>query len=255
VRDCCLTDAECSDGIACTVDECVSHRCMNAPLADRCGPTRECGQVLCAPNDPAADGDGCLVRAIDEGSYCTEDDDPCTIDSCQTSTCVHTSDGSGPRCLLLVPPYRGTLELVSRAQTLETAIEAAAVGGCTRDTGPTCELPPGQESTRLIALIEATQQDFTTVAMALAGRLAGPASPSTPRDPVVRARLALGLLADTPANLRSVIATLAQARARHLITRDFARARRAEARRILAGTRKLRGQLLRLVTQRKSFAR
>ena len=255
VRDCCLTDAECSDGIACTVDACVSHRCMNAPLADRCGPTRECGQVLCAPNDPAADGDGCLVQAINEGSYCTEDEDPCTIDSCASSACVHTSDGSGPRCLLLVPPYRGTLELVSRAQTLETAIQAAAVAGCTRDTGPTCELPPGQESTRLIALLDATQQDFSTVAMALAGRLAGPASPSTPRDPVVRARLALGLLADTPANLRSVIATLAQARTRHLITRDFSRARRAEARRILTGTRKLRGQLLRLVTRHQSFAR
>jgi cysteine-rich repeat protein len=255
VRDCCLTDAECSDGVACTVDACVSHRCMNAPLADRCGPTHECGQVLCAPEDPAADEDGCLVLATDEGSYCTEDEDPCTIDSCRSSTCVHTSDGSGPRCLLLVAPYRGTLDLVSRAQTLETAMQAATAPGCSPDTGPACELPPGQASTRLLALLDATHQDLATVAMALAGRLAGPASPSTPRDPVVRARLALGLLADTPANLRSVIATLGQARTRHLITRDFARARRTEARRILAGTRKLRAQLRRLVTRHQSFAR
>jgi hypothetical protein len=100
---------------------------MHAPLAERCGAPRACGQLLCAHDDPAADTAGCVVRAIDEGSYCTEDDDPCTIDACRSGACNHTSDGSGSRCLLLGPPYRTALDLLARARTLETAMQAAAV--------------------------------------------------------------------------------------------------------------------------------
>jgi cysteine-rich repeat protein len=253
---CCLVDADCEDGWACTADQCAAHVCLHAPLDERCGPPRDCAQLLCAPGDPAAGASGCVVRAIDESSYCSEDFDPCTIDACHGGSCRHESDRSGPRCEQLVRPYRTALDLLARARALETALQAALAVGCpSRAAATACDITQGDESARLIALLEATQLDLGTAALALAGRLAGPSSPDTPRDPLVRARLALGLLANTPTDLRGFLATLAQARARRVVAPAFARARRSEGMRLLRGARKLRGQLRRLITRRQSFAR
>jgi hypothetical protein len=199
---------------------------------------------------------GCLLRATDQDSYCGEDGDPCTIDACSDGACRHEADGSGPRCPQLINPYRVAVALLASARALETALQAAPTSACPQAPARTpCDLAAGDDTMRMVALLESARLDLETSALALAGRLAGSSSPSTPRDPEVRARLALGLLADTPGELRGFLATLAQARARREIAPAFARARRSEGVRLLRGVRKLRAHLRRIVARRQSFAR
>jgi len=88
-------------------------------------------------------------------------------------------------------------------------------------------------------------------AMALGGRLPGASAP----DAEVRIRLALGLIANTPGELRAFIATAAQGKGRHMIATGFAKARQAEARTLLQRTNQLRKQLRRIVAKKQSFAR
>ena len=254
VAGCCVTDAECADAFGCTEDRCTANACVHVAVDDRCGAAGECGRAVCVPGEAQADARGCLIRAVDESTYCTEDDDPCTIDACRTGLCEHDADGSGPRCPLLVAPFRTALGLLARARQLRNAFEAAVA--CTRDAGaPACDVTAGQDAARLVALLQATEMDLQTAALAISGRLAGSSSPETPRDPTVRAQLALGLLASTPGDLRAFLATLRQARAAGTIRAQFARTQRSEGTRLLRGTVKLRGQLNRIVARRRSFAR
>jgi cysteine-rich repeat protein len=257
IPGCCTVDADCDDGIACTADRCVARTrtCSSTPDDTRCGPGPECAQLMCSPGDAAADADGCIPRAIDEGGYCAEDGDPCTIDACRTGACLHQEDGSGPRCVALVTPYRTALALLARTRDLESSLRAAQAPDCTVPGTGACEIVAGASADRLVALLGSTELDLGTVALALAGRLADSSSASAQRDPVVRARLALGLLADTPANLRGFLATLAQARGQRAVAPAFARARRAEGRALLRGAAKLRRQLQKIVARRQSFAR
>src|SRR4029077_20648616 len=120
---------------------------------------------------------------------------------------------SGPRCPALDAPFRTVLDLLARTRALETELRAAVAGGCTKIGTPSCDMVAGSDADRLVALLASTELDLGTASLALAGRLADSSSPSSPRDPVVRARLALGLVAGTPIELRGFVATLVQARA------------------------------------------
>jgi cysteine-rich repeat protein len=255
VAGCCLVDAECADVVACTEDRCTGHACVHLPVDGRCGAPAECAGKVCAPGDAAADATGCVVRPVDESAYCAEDDDPCTIDACRAGLCEHEADGSGSRCPMLTVPFRTVLTLLDRARELQARLETAVAAGCSRVTPGACEVIPGEEPARLVTLLQATETDLQTAALAIAGRLAESSSPAAPRDPTVRATLALGLIANTPGDLRAFLATLRQARAHRVVGGPFARGRRTEAARLLRGTAKLRGQLQRVVARRRSFAR
>jgi hypothetical protein len=248
IAGCCRTDDDCKDPFACTADRCAEHQCLYVPLDDRCGPPADCGRPACAPREPGADTLGCVVRAVDEGSYCTEDGDPCTIDACQAGACEHDPDGSGPRCPMLVTPFRTARDLLTRARGLRASV--ACTGGPNA-----CDITSGEEAARLLALLDSTATSIETSALAIAGRLASSSPADTSRESAARARLALGLLADAPGNLRAFLATLRQARSQHLVGATFARLRRAEATRLLRGTGKLRTQLQRVVMRRRTFAR
>jgi hypothetical protein len=257
---CCRTDPECEDGVACTDDRCVEHDCMHVPFDDRCGTGPECNVAVCGPADPNADPDGCVLRPADQNAYCTEDSDPCTADACRSGTCVHEQDGSGARCDTLVKPFNRATELLAQATQLSTAVAGVAPSGivvsCRMGEGMcTASRAAGTSTQRLIDLLEAARTDLRATLLALGGRLAGSSSTDVGPDPTMRARLALALLAGTPGDLRGFLATLAQMKATREITPAFARARRAEGRRLLRGMNTLRSQLRRLTTTRGSFAR
>ncbi len=82
----CTTDAQCNDGIACTIDACdlALHVCTHAPNDAVCDDGLFCdGDEICDPNF------GCttIVRNCADGISCT-------VDSCDEAnkTCVHTPD-------------------------------------------------------------------------------------------------------------------------------------------------------------------
>jgi cysteine-rich repeat protein len=249
VAGCCLRDADCDDAVACTTDRCVAKACVHAPVDDRCGASTDCAQPMCSPSDPAADTSGCVARPLGDGGFCGEDGDPCTVDACHGGVCGHTPDGSGTTCALLTAPYRTALQLTARTLASEGALEAA-LAGCPAGRGAACDLVPGDESSRLVSLLESARLDFETATLAIAGRLAGPSL-----DPSARARLAMGVLAPTPGKLRSFAATLTDARHRGTVGRVFARQRRGDAARLLAGAARVRRELHRVTIRRGSFAR
>jgi len=210
-------------------------------------PAAECTLAVCAPADPGAGPSGCSLHAADEGTFCSEDGDPCTADVCQGGACTHHPDGSGPRCPLLDTPFRTAADVLALARGLEADVRSAAASGC--PVTPGCELAPGATRDRLVALLGATRMDLEAALQAIGGHVAGPPAP----DPTVRARLALGLIAGTPGEVRSFLATLAQARERHLATRTFARRRASAGREVLRGTQKLAHQLRRMVARTGTF--
>jgi hypothetical protein len=252
VAGCCAADDECADAFGCTVDRCSAHACVHAPLDDRCGAGGECGAEVCMPADPGADSSGCVMRPANDAAYCTEDADPCTIDSCQAGVCQHQSDGSGPRCAMLDTPFRNVRGLIAGSEGLQATVETALAAGC---VGSSCDITSGDDATHLVALLQSSATDLQTAALAISGRLAESSSPEAPRDPTMRAQLALGLLQNTPGEFRAFLATLKQARSRRTVGRGFFRGRRQEGTRLLRGTAKLRSQLTRIVTRHKSFAR
>jgi len=243
---CCRNDGECDDGFACTEDRCVDRACVHLGHDERCAPTPECVQAACTPAT-GADASGCVSRAADEAAFCTEDGDPCTTDACRAGTCTHQPDGSGPTCPMLAAPFQTALYTLTLARSLQSAVLSAASLGC--PVVPACELAPGRERDRMVALLGAARMDLEAALVTVAGRAPGPSA----SDVTVRARLALGLIAGTPGELRSFLATLAQAQAQHVVVRPFARARRVDVQRVLGGTRKLARQLRRLVARRGTF--
>jgi uncharacterized repeat protein (TIGR01451 family) len=81
---CTPTPIDCTDDYDCTVDSCVAGDCSNLATDALCGAGNECNTVACAPGEPGADpATGCLVTS-DDGSC--NDDNPCTIDSCNALT-------------------------------------------------------------------------------------------------------------------------------------------------------------------------
>lgn len=102
----------CDDGVACTVDECVSGRCLQRADDGLCAPDERCDAVSgCVPNscttdaECGADGIACNgVEACVSGTCQTspgtscDDGNPCTTDACEASGCTNTPvdmDGDG----------------------------------------------------------------------------------------------------------------------------------------------------------------
>jgi hypothetical protein len=253
MMNCCLTDSDCNDGRACTEDRCVEHDCMHLPFDDRCGGGAECNVAVCGPQDPNADADGCVLRPADENAYCTEDANPCTTDACRDGTCRHEDDRSGPRCGTLAKPFKKATELLTQASQLTAFVQTTGLVVACRMGEGVCNASRSGSGQRLVDLLEAAQTDLRATLLTLGGRLTGSTTTEPGPDPTMRARVALTLLVGTPGDMRGFLATLAQMKKRREVTPQFARARRAEGRRLLRGTNSLRGQLRRLTTTRGSF--
>ena len=250
---CCQGDSACDDGIACTDDRCIGQACVHVPLDDRCGPRQDCAVPVCAPSDAAAGAEGCVLRPANDEAFCSEDGDPCTIDTCRSGGCQHASAGNAD-CQTIAGPFRAILALLAREDGLRVTVAAAAAAACPAlATADSCALVSGKGSVapRLVALLDAAHDDFQAANLALGGRLPGASAADAP----FRSRLALGLLAGTPGKLRAFVATAAQARGHHLMAPAFSRARQTEARALLRATLGLRASLRRLGTTRRSFAR
>jgi hypothetical protein len=222
---------------------------MRAPHPELCAPAGECAESVCAPEEGTAGPDGCLVRPLAEGAFCTEDTDPCTSDACRTGVCTHDSDGSGERCADLRRPFRTALGVAADAARLHA--EVATALAC--DQGAACA--GGANGLRLMTLLGQARDGSQTAVLALAGRLSQPGTSSPTRAPMVRARLAHEVIVGIPEELRAFIATLRLVKAEHVITTREARMRRQEARRLLRHARRLKGQLRRLLFRRSGFAR
>ncbi|HZP41005.1 MAG TPA: hypothetical protein VFD84_05780 [Candidatus Binatia bacterium] len=257
IEGCCLADAECADAASCTDDRCTDHACVHVPFDARCGLPGDCTAPACAPADPAADPDGCVVRAVNEAGYCTEDTDPCTADVCRTGTCAHEPDGSGASCAALLDPFHMALDLRARAAEVEDGLVAAVKADCA-SLSAACDVVAGggkSPAPHLMDLLARVRSDLDATTVTLGGRLAAAASPDATRDPVIRARLALGLLRPTPVELRGFVASVAQARRRHLVSRRYAVTLQRQGRTLLRGTNKLRARLRRLTIRTQSFAK
>jgi hypothetical protein len=99
----CQVNADCNDGVDCTIDECVDGVCFNTPDDQNCpddglfctGPV-SCDEVGgCVHNNPPCDGP--CNESLDICGECTGDEDcddgvSCTTDSCDTenSLCINT---------------------------------------------------------------------------------------------------------------------------------------------------------------------
>lgn len=84
---CCVSDADCVDGVACTVDRCTNRRCVNTP----------------ATGTACDDGDGCTVADVcNAAAECRgaprdcNDGNACTSDSCAGGSCVHQPENGTP---------------------------------------------------------------------------------------------------------------------------------------------------------------
>ena len=98
------------------------------------------------------------------------------------------------------------------------------------------------------------RKDLDAVINAIGGRLSS-ADVMGQQTGVLRARLALTLIAGTPDDFRSFRATLATGRTQRKVSASFARTRRAEASALLRALSKLRADLRRATRQRGSFTR
>jgi hypothetical protein len=257
IDGCCRNDGECDDRVACTDDHCVERVCLRSPIDERCGPLTDCTAPACEPT-MTTDPSGCIVHVAEEERFCSEDDDPCTHDACHDGSCDHEPDGSGDRCQQLQAPFDTTQDLMARAGKLEAMVRTAAAAQCPAvDPARGCHLIAGLAGPgdRLLSLIASADADLHAASLALAGRLGDATMPDTMLDPLVRSKLALGLLDGTPGTLQGFIATLAQARGQKQLANDLARAARADARKLLRGVNKLRNKLRRLSTRRSFFAR
>jgi len=111
--DCCLVDDECNDGLACTLDKCISGGCAHGPdpdfvggeccltSADCSGATNTCLTVECdeethSCNPPSLiAGPGCCTQDTypdpAQGGEC-DDGDPSTVDTCKDFNCLSIPD-------------------------------------------------------------------------------------------------------------------------------------------------------------------
>jgi len=108
----CVSEAECDDALACTVDECVEGACVHRPSDDRCGDGQVCERTGCVAVgcDPSAcetrgcvmaecvDGECVRTDACADGAECCagecvpagcDDGDECTRDRCGATGCEH----------------------------------------------------------------------------------------------------------------------------------------------------------------------
>jgi hypothetical protein len=88
-QGCAGTATDCDDGLDCTDDVCSGDGgCAHVPTNARCD-SGDCAVATCSPDDPAADGRGCVQTTVGEGDACTDDGVACTDDVCTGGTCLH----------------------------------------------------------------------------------------------------------------------------------------------------------------------
>jgi hypothetical protein len=252
IAGCCAGDTVCDDGVACTEDRCTAQRCVNVPRDDRCAVSTDCAATACVPDDPRAPSSGCVVSTAADDVFCSEDGDPCTADACRIGSCLHLDDGSGTLCPRLDKPFATIHEALDLSGGLRGAL--AVLATCDAGAGPACGSATTEPTrARLTALLDQVHGQLQAAVMALGGRLAPPGAAQPTLDPLLRARLADGLVAEAPAAIRGFLATLREARGRGLVTRSFARDRRTDGRKLLRSALKVRRQLKRALFRRATF--
>ncbi len=85
----CQSDAECNDGIPCTIDACIGNECFNDPLPDCCTCDAQCDDGNQCTEDRCCDG-VCDNAPLPTGFPCG-DGNLCTInDACTQGLCAGT---------------------------------------------------------------------------------------------------------------------------------------------------------------------
>ncbi len=131
VMEACASDAECDDGVPCTVDGCgADATCRHDPIDARCGDGQRCDPVrgcsapmACSSDEECDDGDFCNGPETCSSEFgcqpaaappSCDDGDPCTVDSCSSEMgrCLFVCDASNPACDCPVEtPCAGTFRL------------------------------------------------------------------------------------------------------------------------------------------------
>jgi hypothetical protein len=131
-----------------------------------------------------------------DGTLCTDDEDPCTTDVCEGGVCVHASVPNRVTCDPVLDAYRRTLGLGALVTELHGMIGTSVMGD--------------DAKAAVGAALDVVGGDLAAASDALAGRLAIPPTASGETVAEVRARVAWGLVRDTPPLVRPVIHTLAR---------------------------------------------
>ena len=151
MEPCCVTDADCDDGIGCTSDECtLAHDCVHlfadsfCCLTDAdCADQDDCTEDLCVANTcayPRASQDCPCVTATD-----CDDGNPCSADACAGGHCAYSA-ADGPGCCA-------------------TAVDCAPPGDCKQAvcTQFTCAAEPSSTKSVWSATFDDTEIDGFTV--------------------------------------------------------------------------------------------
>jgi hypothetical protein len=105
ITGCCKLDAECDDGVVCTIDKCnsVKGECIHTPgdntccvVEEDCFDGDECTDEHCIANTcvgPQKPECECLLNSL------CDDGNPCTLDECVKKVCKYTLAKSGQCCV------------------------------------------------------------------------------------------------------------------------------------------------------------
>jgi hypothetical protein len=244
------------DGFTCTDDVCNSGSCLHVPVDSRCVPPGECTSAVCLPGGQDASTTGCVGGPPrQEGQECAEDGNPCTDDLCHSGMCAHQPVSGTPNCTLTCEPveqaFRRALSLSGLARGLQADVA--------QDISPSTT---GGLSARgqLIDRLGHAASDLTLAAGTLAGRNSPPSQSAcesgggvakTPAQ--IRARIAAAQLGHTRGQIVKFLHLVKSARKRLQLTRDGSRDMRRRGSILLQGTRKLLGELRRLVREHQVF--
>src|SRR5207302_1326587 len=137
----------CDDGNACTrTDRCSFGACTGT---DPVTCTALDGCHLVGSCTPAT---GTCSNPTKPDNVSCNDGHVCTLLACRTGDCEHQSDNSGPRCPVLVTPYRTAVSLLARTRELEATLRAATATACDR-IGTGCDVAASSDADRLVALL------------------------------------------------------------------------------------------------------
>jgi hypothetical protein len=134
----CCVDADCDDGVSCTMNTCFSGQCMFVPQDTECDATQYCSVK-----------DGCRARAAcgivpGESPDVCDDGSACTADSCENNLCQHDYCGSDPAANLCCEGT-GCAACCNDSQC-DTKGDPCKIGSCTGGKcGTVDRCPAGQE--------------------------------------------------------------------------------------------------------------
>lgn len=235
---CAGTPLVCDDSVPCTEDFCDSGDCVAEPDSSSCPESTECGVSECAPDDPAADAQGCVTGSADfDLLECTEDDNPCTLDRCRGGSCAHDAVTDPQGCQPLVPSYRRAVTLRGGVErVLNYVFDESDAGGDTFDA--------------IVEELQAIADSLDATVRVLGGRDAGGEPPAsafrglrlaaTATTAQQRGRVALGWLRSTPSLVQKFLAVVSRGRRLGDLGPDAARELRRNGRILLSETKALK---------------